>query len=547
MAKYVLTQIIDCSQSIFATLQSLNNSLTMRIWHIIGSMRVVKTIILLMLLDINVLAFANNDSYDRALVALKKYSKTSERWHRQDFEYFIAKAAEEGDADAQYLYYRFATHEPYKGWTYSDIELSDSLAYIYIQRSADQNNILAIGELGLLLDNPPQKSKIERDERRSFELLKIAEKTNNPQIDLLLGWHYCKQKLYDMALSSFECAMKHGGKEFEWKSLDGLAYTNYKKGNYKSASVLYQKWFAKAKKENHLQSEHKWEKLSPFFHYPQLGDYIYAIESFYRERNFSELNLIPYLSYKSGNVYYRDSDVKFDLTKWSSDDSDYLAKIDLLDLIEYILLVHYNYDSEFIANIHCLHLIYSSYNNPKGYHCFTRSLYYNKLGDIEKEHYYLSQGAKDGNVDCSLKLATMYYYGVDGSMVDKHKAFNVLYPIKEQLNKRMTGSDYAKLSYMLAMLYYSKEIQEFSYEKAIEYALKFLEAKDYVKLSIRGDIYRLLAVCYRFGRGAEVNEELSMEYSKLAAEYGNTSEAEILDWLQGNNDTDKSSFKEDFH
>lgn len=488
---------------------------------------------------------------ERAFDALGKYKKTNSTWDRWDFEENLAKAAEEGDTEAQYWYYRFAQKKPYKGLTYSDINISDSLSYIYLQKSADGGNLNAVGEIGLLYQGyAPGNSPIKKDWDKAFDYLKRAEQTDNAMIDLSLGYQYLGQRdtvpgSVPKAVESFKNSVRHGDKSDYWNATIGLAYAYFLNGDYKEAGDLYKKILEKYKKQREYSSKRDWDKIDENFKNPGIDDIVFATETFFKLKDYQSLNLIPMSRrgpYGGYNLYYPEESVRLNFSSWSPADNDDEKKNDLLYLLETSVLggAVPAITPDMLRNFDSFKTFYSIYPDPDGEHSYYRSRYYRKIGDKERELEFLERAAKQDYFPANLILSIRYFYGMDGVDRNLDIASRYLGQIEKTLaningNSRLDASDVTKGAYMLAMLYYSKDTPFFDYKKAVENAELFDRWISYSgDTTAKGDIYRLLAACYRFGRGVEADEEKADRYSAMAADYGDEDSATVIKWLNQN-------------
>lgn len=127
------------------------------------------------------------------------------------------------------------------------------------------------------------------------------------------------------------------------------------------------------------------------------------------------------------------------------------------------------------------------------------------------------------DVNCKYRVAYMLRNG-EGTNVDYHKS--------NQLLKEAADAKNARALYLLGMLLYNGDHIEQDYALAIDY----LENAQQGKLlpdEVRGNIYRTLSACYRFGRGVSIDEMKANNYIAIAEAYGNPDAKAIQDWLMG--------------
>lgn len=488
---------------------------------------------------------AGSTQTSKAFDALEKYKKTQERRYRMDFQEYLAVAAEDGDSEAQYWYYMFSRQRPYKGLEYPDIQLSDSLAYCYIKKSAEQNYIPAVGEMGLLFLSSPSRAGIPQDRQKSFECLKKSTSLNDPAIDFRLGWHYVSMAdsvmgVLPEALKCFEDARKHGDKDWHWPAQEAKAYVYFLQGLYGQSSKYYREWLTAYNKNLNFY-KNRYEKPGKDIDYNLISSdidvFVYAIESFIRIKDYNSLNLIP--NYYNGQMFPNDKKVKFDFSTWKYGDSDYYAKTNLLNIIEERFIINGNGKSSFLRGLESLKLFYSLCTDMDANQCYSRSKFCHKINDFENELHFLNLGLEKGDFDCALTLGSYYYFGTEYVKVNYKRSFDVLKNIEHKLQgRKITGSQFAKGCYLLAKLYYTQESDGLDYGKSIGYAKEFLKAEDYSYHNARGEIYRLLALCYRFGRGVNIDEKQEQYWSQKAAEFGDPNEIKLLNWLNNNMEND---------
>ncbi len=70
----------------------------------------LKIIIITIMICMNFSLADGKTKLDEAFKYLKEYDKTRRFWWRHDFEKSLTEAATEGDPEAQYWYYQFATY-----------------------------------------------------------------------------------------------------------------------------------------------------------------------------------------------------------------------------------------------------------------------------------------------------------------------------------------------------------------------------------------------------------------------------------------------------
>lgn len=470
-------------------------------------------------------------SLARALKALDRYVKSCDSWDRVDFQDYIAEAAETGDPDAQFQYYHFTFDKHYGGYYWPDIKLSDTLAVEYLKKSAARGNINALGEMGLLMSFGKKEWNIEENRLKAFEYLSVARKANNPKYILELGKMYLERadsipSSFQDALNCFDEFENIGGNK--WDAVIWKFEVFYRTRQFNKAYPLAKQWFREFKKQYKYNRESNYKKIDSKFRYPIGHDFLKAIEVFLQSGNAIDLNLIPIRSNNSYGYYYPDKALNFKV--W--DDESVYYKYEMLDMIE-DYYIHKGVDPNYLKSIQSLKFFYNINTSPDKKHCFSRARYYKYIQDYDNEIRLLYDGVKKEDFTSSLQLALYYYYGTEYISIDKNKSFEILEGLKDWSNYvGYNRIDYAKACYLLGMLYYSNEIKGFDYKKSVEYLNKFLKNGRGTSSNIIGEVYRVLAKCYRYGRGVEIDTSKADEYSSLAVKWGNAEEIEIQKWLK---------------
>ncbi len=446
------------------------------------------------------------------------------------------------------IYLQITTYQRYKGIRYADVELSDSLGYHFLQESAGQGNLRAIGAMGLLYRNGTKD--IPEDRKKSFEYLKKASVLDDPRFSYALASHY--YLMADSVDGALQNALiylgktkKYGGKEYKWNVVKALAETYFRMGNYEQSSKYYKEWLNAYNHDLKLQTQYdnheidllKFASKIKFDNMPWNFDVlVFAIESFIRSGDFNSLNLIPI--YFAGNNYYNpsvkpnDAKAHYNFSSWRVNDPDYQAKSNLLNIIEERFVFRYPEADSLLSGLESIKLFYSLYDNPEPYDCYRRSRYYKKLNDLDNELKILNMGVNRGDLESALTLASYYFYGNDFVEVDFSKVLEILKPFEQKLHTdKLTGYQCSKGCYLLAKSYYNKDSGSWDYGKCMEFATCFLNAENYANKEMRGEIYRLLAICYRFGRGVEEDSEKAQYWNQKASECGEPNETQILNWM----------------
>lgn len=157
------------------------------------------------------------------------------------------------------------------------------------------------------------------------------------------------------------------------------------------------------------------------------------------------------------------------------------------------------------------------------------------LGDL----YYYGHGTQQSYP----KAFEIFNKGIE-SNDDAHCKYRVAYMLRNgegveidydksnQLLKDAAVAKKAQALYLLGMILYSGNHIERDYVAAVNHLENALQDQ-YLPNEVRGDIYRTLSACYRFGRGVTIDEVKADDYIKTAALYGNADGGAIEDWLRG--------------
>lgn len=151
-------------------------------------------------------------------------------------------------------------------------------------------------------------------------------------------------------------------------------------------------------------------------------------------------------------------------------------------------------------------------------------LYYHGRGTEQsytKAFGIFKQGAENDDAVCKYRVAYMLRNGL-GTKVD--------YAQSNSLLQEAAFANCGQALYLLGTLFYSGDNIDQDYALSVGNLTKALEDK-YLPESVRGDIYRKLSVCYRFGRGVELNEQKADEYIRLASAGGDADAIKIEEWL----------------
>ena len=140
----------------------------------------------------------------------------------------------------------------------------------------------------------------------------------------------------------------------------------------------------------------------------------------------------------------------------------------------------------------------------------------------DRAYEIFQKGAvKNGDSNCLYRLAMMTRAG-QGCTKDIAKAIEML---KEAADKGV-----GRARYQIGIDYYTGEDIDRDYSNAVKY-LELALTDKYLLDYARGDCYKKLSTCYRFGRGVVVDIDKADEYISEAAKYGNIDATKIQKWL----------------
>lgn len=181
---------------------------------------------------------------------------------------------------------------------------------------------------------------------------------------------------------------------------------------------------------------------------------------------------------------------------------------------------------------------------------------YNNKGDFKKAFQALLSGYEKGAVIVCSLLGDAYYDG-RGTEQSYAKAYEVFkmgaemnpickYRQSEMLRKgegiapnndmayklleESAASGFERAQYRLGCDLYEGKLVPRNYTRAVNLLEQALHGQSITE-DVKGDIYRKLSICYRFGRGVEANEELANEYNRMAANFGEPNAQKIQEWL----------------
>ena len=139
----------------------------------------------------------------------------------------------------------------------------------------------------------------------------------------------------------------------------------------------------------------------------------------------------------------------------------------------------------------------------------------------QKAYELFSKGMSE-DVTCKYRVAMMLR---EGQGVNKN------IELSNSLLKEAADSCVGQARYVFGMILYSGNGITKDYASSIQYLNDALKDK-YLPTEARGEIYRILSACHRFGRGVKIDENKADEYMRLATECGNPDAKKIQVWLK---------------
>lgn len=155
----------------------------------------------------------------------------------------------------------------------------------------------------------------------------------------------------------------------------------------------------------------------------------------------------------------------------------------------------------------------------------------NNLGDC----YYYGRGTEKSFE----KAYEVFMKGAENSPLCKYRQSELLRKgegVAQNTNQALSllreaaETGLGRAQYRLGCDLYEGTLVSRDYYMAISLLKKALDDK-YIIDQVKGDIYRKLSICYRFGRGVETDEDKANEYNQRAASYGEPNSQQIEDWL----------------
>ena len=183
--------------------------------------------------------------------------------------------------------------------------------------------------------------------------------------------------------------------------------------------------------------------------------------------------------------------------------------------------------------------------------------------DYEKAYEYFQKAADQGNVAAQNSVGIAFLKG-EGVPMDYEKAFGYFLKSAENGNpaafnnvarcyalgqgtpenpieamkwyEKSAMSNDAVAQFLCGAIYYKGESRMFTgltapldYDKAVRYFQMVLDNKRTTD-DVRGESYRMLGACYRFGRGVVADEAEADRLTQLAAKYGDLDSKKLIEW-----------------
>lgn len=431
-----------------------------------------------------------------------------------------------------------------------------------LQSLADSGDPKAINNLGSCYD---RGAGIQKDHDKAFGLFLQAAQKGDVLANYNLGVYYDKGLACN---SDIDKAIAYYSKAAAGNippAMYGLGCCYLKKGLTKD--WLY--WLEKSASKNYV--------LAMF----DLGDYYFKNKSFSDAKKWlgkaAEQNFI-YAYTVLGNVYKEESNMELALhyyykaaekgevlsmynlgeyyykNKSNSEAKKWLSKASELNFNHADLLLANIYEGEGKDDM-AIHFYTKAANNGELWamdnfanFCFNRGNYSEAVKWLEKAY------SKDFLVVCH-NLADCYFWG-NGVPQSYKKAYEIFNKGKDdnplclyrlgmmtrngqgctknvgeglQLLIKAANLGVGRAGYQIGVDYYTGEDIRRDYVNAIKYLLLALEDKNLLD-DARGDIYKKLSACYRFGRGVAIDISKADEHLSEAAKYGNPDATKIQKW-----------------
>ena len=368
-----------------------------------------------------------------------------------------------------------------------------------LQSLADSGDPKAINNLGSCYD---RGAGIKKDHNKAFELFTKAAKKGDVLANYNLGIYYDKGIACNIDIDKAIIYYSKAASGNIPPAMYGLSSCYFKKGLTKEG--LY--WLKQSASRNYV------------FAMFDLGDYYFKNKSFPEakkwlgkasELNFNHADLLLAKIYEGEGKddmvihYYTKAANNGEL--WAMDNlaSFYFKKGKFQEAVKWLEKA---YSKDFLVVCHNLADCY---------------FWGNGVPQSFNKAYEIFNKGKDENPHCLYRLGMMTR---NGQGCTKNVGEGV------QLIIKAANLGVGRARYQIGVDYYTGEDIRRDYTNALKYLLLALEDK-YLLDDARGDIYKKLSTCYRFGRGVAIDIPKADEYLSEAAKYGNPDATKIQKWL----------------
>ena len=286
---------------------------------------------------------------------------------------------------------------------------------------------------------------------------------------------------------------------FKAKEWYERAISNGELYGYRRLAQLYEMNSAELPDETHIKAFECWSKFAETNVYG-----LYQVGRYYEDGKISAPNIDQAMHFyrlaaekDSGNV-----------SLYSMDNlaSCYIQKKEWKDAFVWL---NKAYERGFLPVCHNLGDLYFFGNGT--------SQSYQKAYDI------FTKGMSDNPI-CKYRVAMMLREGL-GVNKDIEQSNSLL--------QEAADSCVSQAQYVLGIILYSGDGITQNYATSIQYLNDALK-DNHLPLEVRGESYRILSACYRFGRGVTIDEVKADEYMRLASECGNPDAKKIQEWMKIN-------------
>lgn len=389
--------------------------------------------------------------------------------------------------------------------------------------AAEGNNAMAIVSLGSCYD---RADGVAHDTSKAFILFKKAANLGDILALYNLGFYYYKgiatEIDYVEAEKNFLKAIE---KQPDFMPAYQCLAHIYENGGY-GININHSKAFQMYSKASDLGDPISTFNMGSYYKRGLVTgkpDFSKSLEYFFKVKEYWEANIKPagLVAQQIANCYLNGD--KIDLEKAISYS---IEAIELGYFESYLnLATAYNLKGDFKKSYQALHSGYE-----KGIMSVCNNLgdaYYNGIGtsqSYEKAYDVFKKGAETSPI-CKFRQSEMLRKG-EGVAKNYEMAYKLL--------EECAASGCGIAQYRLGCDLYDGTLVHHNYARAVELFKQALHGKDMINDEIRSDICRRLAICYRFGKGVEVNWEQANEYNHMSATFGESNAAKHDDNNQKN-------------